>query len=635
MAAEATTQGATTEGAIRAEQVRTLYRQSPWIYALNPLNAAVVGAVLWAPARGRLIVAWVFATALVAAARGVLRDRFLAADARPADPWAWRYVAGAAASGVLWGAGSVLLYTSGDHAVELILIFVLGGMSAGAAGTLAYHLPAFFAFAAPTILPISVRMLLEGGALHAAMGALGLVYGAALAVIARNTNRAVGRSFRLGFDNEALLGRLTRAQAELEDANRTLERRVQERSAALKKQDEALQEARRMESLGLLAGGVAHDFNNLLTVILGNAALLDEDPGLARAPDGPLREIREASERASSLVSQLLASSRRQARSPRVLDLNAVVSDAQRLLARLIGEHIELAVELGPRPLPVVADPAQLEQVIVNLATNARDAMSAGGKLTIETDVADVGADGGGLTPPLEPGPYVVLSVRDTGVGMDSETRRKAFHPFFTTKEVGRGTGLGLATVNGIVEQSGGRVFLDSQPGRGSCFRVFLPQAQVAAAREAVPTPLASPERAATVLLVEDEPKVRSVVARALAGAGLTVLEADNGQDALARAHGHAGPIDVVVTDVVMARMGGPELARRLAADRPDIRVLFISGYDRDSQFPPAGAPEGADYLEKPFTSGALVDRVARLLRAPPAPTPGRARGDRAARARR
>ena len=573
-----------------------------------------MGGVLWQPGRGALIAAWIAATAIVTAGRAVLRRRFLAAEA-PAHPtWARCYAMGTGASGLLWGAGTVLLYGPGDHSSELILVFVVAGMTAGAAGTLATYLPAFFAFAVPAILPLAVRILLEGGSLHLAMGALGLVYLAALAIIAQNTSHAVTEAFRLGFENDALLARLSRAQAELEESNRTLEPRVEERSAELKRQDAALYEARRMESLGLLAGGVAHDFNNLLTVILGNAALLEDSPALARAPEGPLGEIRKAAERASTLVSQLLASSRRQARTPRILDLNAAVSAAERLLERLIGEHIAVVVTLAPTPLAVLADAAQLEQVIVNLATNARDAMSTsgGGTLTIQTRAEEIPAGGAPGAPGLAPGTWVVLSVGDTGVGMDEETRRLAFHPFFTTKEIGRGTGLGLATVNGIVEQSGGHVFVESAPGKGSCFRVFFPRAAASVAEEVAPPVGARPLRASTVLLVEDEPAVRDVISRTLVGAGMSVLEAESGDEALARARGHTGPIELLVTDVVMARMSGLELARRLTAARPGVRVLFISGYSRDAELSAVG--EDVDFLQKPFTASALLDCVSSLL---------------------
>jgi signal transduction histidine kinase/CheY-like chemotaxis protein len=611
---------AATEAAVLAEKIRTLFRQNPWILAVNPVNAAIAGAVLWSPARGALIFAWVASTALASALRALLRVGYLDARAPAERVWGRRYAWASGLQGLLWGAASLAFYHTGDYTSQVILAFLLGGMTAGAAGTLAPYLPAFFAYTAPTLLPLAVRFIVEGGRLHVAMGGLGILYGLALAGVARNTNHAITDAFRLRFENEALLSSLSSTQAALEDANRTLERRVEERSLALKRQDEALQEARRMESIGLLAGGIAHDFNNLLTVILGNAALMQDDR--AREIEVPLAEIRKAAERAASLVSQLLATSRRQARTPRVLDLNAVVSETHRLLARLIGEHIELVVSLGPAPLPTLADPGQLEQVIVNLATNARDAMPKGGTLTIETEAHAVAANDDAPARALAPGPYVVLAVRDTGVGMDAETRRLAFHPFFTTKEVGHGTGLGLATVNGIVEQSGGRVFVESEPGQGSCFRVFLPRAEAPVAAEGARADAVAPHGAATVLLVEDDAMVRGVISRALESAGMTVLVADGGEEALALARAHEGPIDVLVTDVVMARMDGRELASRLAYERSGIRVLFISGYSRDAEG--GVAEDGVDLLGKPFTSTAVVDRVARLLWAGPTAAPAR-----------
>jgi CheY-like chemotaxis protein len=266
-------------------------------------------------------------------------------------------------------------------------------------------------------------------------------------------------------------------------------------------------------------------------------------------------------------------------------------------------------------PLLIEADPVQLEQVIVNLATNARDAMRAGGKLTIETQGTDV-AGAAGPEPSIAPGTYAVLSVRDTGVGMDAETRRLAFHPFFTTKEVGQGTGLGLATVYGIVEQSRGRVLVESEPGKGSCFSVFLPRASgtVDAEAQRGSPAMARPLRGATVLLAEDEPMVRAVTSRGLSNAGFAVIEAENGERALQVAIDHDGPIDLLVTDVVMSKMGGVELAARLGAMRPGLRVLYVSGYAWNAELPPSDAAAGVDFLRKPFTPDVLVDRASRLL---------------------
>jgi signal transduction histidine kinase/CheY-like chemotaxis protein len=608
--------------AVRAEQIGTLYRQSLLILALNPINACIVSAVLWPgrrPGARPLILGWILVSTLVSVARALVRASYLRANPAPeqAPLWARRTVVGAAVAGALWGVACLLFYDATTPATELILVVVIAGATAGAAGTLAHHLPAFFAFAAPAILALAARLFAEGDYLHVAMGVLALVYAAAVTIAATNTNRAVAASFRLRFENQDLLERLSRAQVSLEEANRTLEQRVAERGAALERQAEALREAQRMESLGLLAGGVAHDFNNLLTVMLGNALLVLAESGVSEAARGAVEEIRSAAERAASLVRQLLAFSRRQPREPRILDLNKVVSDVQSLLARLIGEHIELVVSLVAGPALVEADPAQVEQVIVNLATNARDAMAAGGKLTIDTEVVEV-SGWAAPAPVVAPGMYVVLSARDTGVGMDPTTRRMAFHPFFTTKEVGQGTGLGLATVYGIVEQSGGHVLVDSEPGRGSRFRVFLPRAQAAAAEDAAaPRAGSAPRPAATVLLVEDEPLVLRVSARALTAAGFEVIGAESGQQALERARAHEGPIDLLVTDVVMGGMGGRELARALAADRPGIRVLFVSGYGRDVVLPAADVNVGVDFLEKPFTPGALVERVSRLCAAP------------------
>jgi signal transduction histidine kinase/FixJ family two-component response regulator len=613
-------EGGRTSSAVVGEQVRTLYRQSVWIMMVNPLNAAIVGAVIWQSTRHSLIAIWVGLTLAVTLSRAALRRRYFLAAAPPeaVSPWGRRAVIGAAIAGALWGAGGALFYDPHLATTQLILIFVVGGMIAGAAGTLACYLPAFFAYATPAVVGLSARIIAEGDRLHVAMGGLCIVYGVALAMVATNTHRAIIQAFRLRFENDALLGRLSGAQLSLEESNRVLERRVAERGEALARQAEALREARRMESLGRLAGGVAHDFNNLLTVILGNTLVQLADQEVSAATRDAMEEIRGAAERASSLVRQLLAFSRRQLMMPRVLDLNTVVLNAQKLLVRLIGEHIELRVVLHGSALMVLADPVQLEQVIINLATNARDAMSGGGKLTIETGIVEVAGPGEPDAPPVRPGVHVVLAVRDTGVGMDAETRRLAFHPFFTTKDVGQGTGLGLASVYGIVEQSGGHVFVDSEPGKGSCFRVFLPRTELPVAIDT--TAGASPPVAralgATVLLAEDERMVRRVTAQVLAHAGFVVIEAENGEDALQRARAYKGRIDVLVTDVVMRKMGGLVLAAHLLEDRPGIPVLYVSGHSRDAALPALDVGAGIDFLQKPFTPDVLAARVARLLAA-------------------
>jgi len=611
--------------AVRAELMRTLYRQPSWILLINPFNSAVVAGVLWqsvSPGLHGPIAVWVAASLVVAGLRALLRKRYVAAvgEATEAPRWARRFTALVGLAGLLWGAGGAAFYDPNAGVSQLIMVFVIGGMVAGAAGTMAYYLPAFLAYATTAILPLALRIMAGGGRMHLAMGMLAIVYGLALVMVAANTNRALVEAFRLRFENEELLGRLHASQLSLEESNRLLEQRVAERGAALERQAEALREARRMESLGLLAGGVAHDFNNLLTVILGNVHLATEAEGVPVRARGALDEVRGAADRAASLVKQLLAFSRRQVMVARTLDLNAVVSALQRLLLRLIGENVQLEVVLQPGLLPITADPVQLEQVLVNLATNARDAMrDSGGTLTIETQAMEVSAESS-VSAMVGAGAWVVLSVRDTGTGMDAETRRLAFQPFFTTKEVGQGTGLGLASVYGIVEQSGGRVFVESEVGKGSCFRVFLPRAAEASESDTevggdtAGGGKATPPHRGVVLLAEDDARVRAVTMQALRGAGFVAIEAEDGDQALQRADSHVGPIDLLVTDLVMTRMGGLELARRLKATRPGLRVLYVSGYPGNAPFPPSDPAAGVDFLSKPFTPQILVDRAARLM---------------------
>ncbi|MEZ5101303.1 MAG: ATP-binding protein [Thermoleophilia bacterium] len=376
-----------------------------------------------------------------------------------------------------------------------------------------------------------------------------------------------------------------------------------------------LRQSQKMEAIGQLAGGVAHDFNNLLTAISGYTELLllklrDGDPGRRDA-----EEVRRAAQRAATLTQQLLAFSRRQMLRPRPLDLNAVIDGMDAMLRRLIGEHIELvsvpAQDLGQ----VSADPGQLEQVMLNLAVNARDAMPDGGKLVLETakvtlDKSQARRHG------VEPGEYVVLAVSDTGCGMDDETRARIFEPFFTTKEQGKGTGLGLATVYGIVTQSGGAVGVESAPGAGSRFTVLLPRLAVELPAPA-PEPTGTTEAlrgTETVLLVEDEDIVRRLAHRVLSEHGYTVLEASYGDEAIQIAARHAGRIHLLVTDVVMPQMSGRELAAAVVRLRPDTRVLYMSGYT-DSVFGSAGILDDRTwFLAKPFTPLALARKAREVL---------------------
>jgi len=392
-----------------------------------------------------------------------------------------------------------------------------------------------------------------------------------------------------------------------------------------KRLEQQLRQAQKMEAVGRLAGGIAHDFNNLLTAIGGYAELVLSKLG----PGDPLRhdaeEIRKAGERAASLTAQLLAFSRRQVLQPKVVDASAVLGETQSMLGRLIGEDVELVTRPARDLWHVRADPGQLQQVLVNLAVNARDAMPEGGRLTIETQNAKVGSRQASRLLPMPAGKYVQLSVADTGVGMDAETRSHVFEPFFTTKDQGGGTGLGLATVYGIVKQSGGFVFVTSEPGQGARFDVYLPRVEEELEGRAQP-PEASPLFGfETVLLVEDEDVVRELVREILEGNGYTVLEARDGEEAATLCRGHDGRIDLLLTDVVMPKLGGRELAERVTAGRPGLRILFMSGYTDVFQEGKDSLPPGAGFIQKPFSGAALARHVRELLDAPPGRTPGRA----------
>jgi PAS domain S-box-containing protein len=379
--------------------------------------------------------------------------------------------------------------------------------------------------------------------------------------------------------------------------------------------EERLRQAQKMEAVGRLAGGVAHDFNNLLTAILGSTELMLEalpadDPGREEA-----NEIRKAAVRAADLTRQLLAFSRQQVLEARVLDLNALMANLEKMLGRLIGEDIRFRFVPGSPLGSVRADPGQLEQVIVNLAVNARDAMPDGGTLTIETANVDVDEAYAREQATVEAGHYVLLAVTDTGFGMDRETQARLFEPFFTTKALGKGTGLGLATVYGIVKQSGGYIWVYSEPGHGTSFKVYLPRVD-APAESLEPAPASSGVLGGseTVLVAEDEEAVRHLARRVLESRGYTVLVAASGPEALRLAEGREGPIHLLVTDVVMPEMGGRELAQRLVAPRPAMRILFVSGYTDAAIMQQGVLTPGAAFLQKPFTPDSLARKVRDVL---------------------
>ena len=383
-----------------------------------------------------------------------------------------------------------------------------------------------------------------------------------------------------------------------------------------KELESQLRQAQKMEAVGQLAGGIAHDFNNVLTAILGYALLMLKDPGLPVPQRQDVQEIQKAAQRAASLTQQLLAFSRKQVLQPTVLDLNEVVTEMQALLRRLIGEHIALETRLDPEGQFVRADRGQLQQVIINLCVNARDAMPEGGTLTIATSAKDLDPGFVASHPGSQVGVHVMLKVSDTGVGMDAETRARVFEPFFTTKPVGKGSGLGLATVYGIVKQSGGYIAVTSVPTRGSTFTVYLPRVSAPGPEASTPPPAPAQPLGGSelVLLVEDEPAVRNLARRALQRYGYKVLEAPDGDTALTLAREARDPIGLLLTDVVMPGMSGRELAQRLTAEHASLRVLYTSGYPDTAELSEAVQEAAVAYLSKPYTPEELARKVREVL---------------------
>lgn len=385
---------------------------------------------------------------------------------------------------------------------------------------------------------------------------------------------------------------------------------------ALRLTEAQLRQAQKMEAVGRLAGGVAHDFNNLLTVIRGYSELI-----LSRlAPADPARremeEVKKAADRAAGLTSQLLAFSRRQFVAAKIVDLNAIVMNMDGMLRRLLGEDIiELCADLEPQLGSIKADPGQIEQVIMNLAVNARDAMPTGGKLTIETRNVTIGEGPRRETMMLEEGSYVLLAIKDTGHGMSEETQSHLFEPFFTTKEKGKGTGLGLSTVYGIVKQSGGMIGIESKQGQGTTCKIFFPK--VDETTQAAPITNGTIDKAIgreTILVVEDDPSVRGLVQEALRLSGYEVLVARHGIEALLTGAKHLGPIHLLLTDVAMPQMSGPEVAEKLTVVRPEIKVLYMSGYPDHPVFEQGGVKRDTAFLQKPFTPNVLTQKVREVL---------------------
>jgi two-component system, cell cycle sensor histidine kinase and response regulator CckA len=376
-----------------------------------------------------------------------------------------------------------------------------------------------------------------------------------------------------------------------------------------------LQQAMKMEAVGRLAGGVAHDFNNLLTVITGYSELLLQKIGKESPMHGEVEEIKRAGERAASLTQQLLAFSRKQIIEPKVIYLDHLVAEMNKMLTRLIGEDIALHATTGKSLGSVKVDPGQFQQILMNLVVNARDAMPDGGTIVIETANVDLDEGYCALHPYVTPGRFVMLSVSDTGKGMSEVVKAHIFEPFFTTKEMGKGTGLGLATTYGVVKQAGGSIEVYSEVGKGTSFRIYLPRVEGEAVkpRESDLT-MELPAGSGTVLLVEDEVMVRSLGIRILERSGYRVMQAGNGDEAIAMAMGYGERIDLLLTDVVMPGMGGIELANRLTRIHPETRVLFTSGYTENAIVHQGVLDEGVSFIAKPYSPSALAKKIREVL---------------------
>ncbi|MDE3223883.1 MAG: response regulator [Nitrospirota bacterium] len=605
---------------IFADQVEVLFRGARDASLVTVVNGAFIAYIQRDVVPSFFLYPCIVYLLLVALGRIWLASRYWRATDRmdEAPRWHRRYVVVTGLLGIGWGAAGSLLFPVESIAHQMFLVFVLAGMVSGAAAYLPASKPAFLSFALPLLVPLTLRLLTMGDEVHLFMGIMAVLYGAALWATAWRTHVTIVASLNLRHENRELIAYLTDAKEKAEELNEELRAEIDQRrqaEAALKQSEEQLLQSQKMEAVGKLAGGIAHEFNNILQVIKGSCYFLL--PALAQQE--PLRQdvegIEQSADRAATLTSQLLAFSRRQVIIPRVLDLNAVIVEQHRMLARLIGESIKLEVNLAPELPRVKADPAQIGQVLLNLVNNARDAMPEGGLVTIATRHLILRDGAPEEYPGIPRGAYAMLTVRDTGCGMSPEVLERIFEPFFTTKEVGKGTGLGLSTVYGLIAQIGGHIRVASQPGRGACVTILLPA--VDKAMDAVGQDLSSAgplSGTETILVAEDEPAVRKVLHAALSAKGYRVLEAADGRAALQVCQDRSGPIHLAVVDLVMPGMGGLDLIRHLVPRYPNLKVVYMSGYT-DQPVDLQDLPHLAKaFLQKPFSSDVFLRTVRNLL---------------------
>ncbi len=580
-----------TETEIRIERIKAVFQQAPAAVLVTVVNSTLMTAVLVTAEHDRRAYAWLAAVLLLAALRFWLWCAYHRASPERVGDRHWAMVSayGALASGLLWGGGAVLLFPH-SATYQLLWVFLIGGMCAGAAALHFAHLPTALAYIVPAALPVAARFAAVGSERGIAAAAMIVVFVAALATTSRRSSRQFGDMLRLQFD-------LAQRTHELDIINGRLRAEMAEHSTT----ETTLRHVQKMEAVGQLTGGIAHDFNNLLTAVLGSLDLLRkrvsaQDQKSLRLLDNAV----QGAERGAALTQRLLAFGRRQALEPETVDVAALVRGMSDLLRSALGFNVRVETRFPMMPVSAHVDANQLELALLNLAANARDAMPDGGELTIAAREEHVGP---GDVSDLPIGAYVLLSVTDSGEGMDEATLAHAAEPFFTTKGIGKGTGLGLPMVHGLAAQSGGQLMLRSRKGEGTTAELWLPRAGAQAAAPVAPEPAQTmPARRRRVLLVDDDPLVLTSTAAMLEDLGHSVVEATSGLQALEILR-VAAPVDLVIADYAMPGMTGLQLADELSRLRPGLPVLLATGYAEL----PETAPAGLVRLGKPFGQATLA----------------------------
>ncbi len=590
----------TTDG-IYVAQIRALYQHIPIVLLVNIVNSALVAIVL-ASYKGQTW--WLVFLALTIALTGAhafgwVRCRRTTEWAQSASRWAAAATVGSGLSGLLWGVGSALLLP--DNLVEQTFVaFVIGGMCVASLVAFSNYLPAFIAYVFPASLPLAGRFFLDGWTVH---GDMMVVFAVTITLAACNSTRGFVHGLRLNCD-------LTEKTKALVSANQRLHLEVEQRRAA----EDQLRQIHKMEAVGQLTGGIAHDFNNLLTVVVGHLEMAQDRVSADPRTVAWLQAALRAAERGAALTRHLLAFARRQRLDPTLVDVPGVLSAAERLLEQTIGPEIELVTRSELDLHPAWIDPNQLELAILNLALNARDAMPGGGVLTISAENGKADIDD--LPTELRPDDYVVISVTDTGIGMNKETLQRVFEPFFTTKEAGRGSGLGLSIVHGFAAQSGGSVEIASTPGEGTKVDLWLPRAESKTSQCAAPHPGPSvfEPRNARIVVCDDDPGVLTFVATVLRDNGHVVWEADTPFEALAIIE-REQPLDLLLVDYAMPGMNGVALIDRARSCSRELNVILMSGH---ADVLRSGGASGIPLLAKPFKVAELRQRIGEVLLVPP-----------------